>query len=180
MISRKDFLKGAVAGAAGVAAMSVLPGCATTGPSRKLRFAKETDVVIVGSGGTGVAAALEAVNAGATVLILEKAGIPGGTTNFSGGVMQAAGTQIQKQYTQFKNDTPENHFRLWMAEGEGFVDEELVRDLAYGAPEHIRWLSDLGLKFTSVYGHCHVPYVDKSLFADRIHVYEGGGGMVRE
>ena len=48
--------------------------------------------------------------------------------------------------------------------------------MAYGAPEHIEWLTELGIKWTHVYGHCHVPYIDKSLYADRIHVYEGGGG----
>ncbi len=172
-LTRRSFLKGAAASAAGVAALGVLnlPVMAQEEPS----WDKQADVVIVGSGGTGVAAAAAAAENGASALILEKAGVAGGTTNFSGGVMQAAGTQAQKELTAYQDDTPEKHAQLWIKAGEGLVDEELVRDLAAGAPEHIQWLTDLGLKFTSVYGHCHIPYVDDSLMADRIHVYEGGG-----
>lgn len=124
-----------------------------------------------------MAAALQAVSDGATVVVLEKTGLAGGTTNFSGGVMQAAGTEVQKALTKYQDDTPEKHYQLWLKAGEGTVDEELVKDLAYGAPEHIKWLTDLGLKFNSVYGHCQIPYINEELFADRIHVYEGGGGI---
>lgn len=171
-ISRRNFLKGAAAGAVGVAALGVfnLPVMA-----EEVSWDQEADVVIVGSGGTGVAAAAAAAEQGASALILEKAGIAGGTTNFSGGVMQAAGTQAQKELTPYQDDTPEKHAQLWIKAGEGLVDEELVRDLAAGAPGHIEWLTGMGLKFTSIYGHCHIPYVDESLMADRIHVYEGGG-----
>lgn len=182
MITRRDFIKGAAAGAVSVATVGVLGACAqpqqqSQAPAgESITWDKEADVVIVGCGGTGAAAALQATLEGAKALVLEKAGIAGGTTNYSGGVMQAAGTDAQKAYTKFKDDNPEKHAQLWIRSGEGLVDEELVKDLAYGAPEHIKWLTELGLKFTSVYGHCHVPYIDDSLYADRIHVYEGGGG----
>lgn len=178
--SRRKFLKGAAVSAVGVATVGIISACSsneeTTTNASTTKWDKETDVLIVGGGGTGVAAAAQAAKDGAKVLILEKAGIAGGTTNYSGGVMQAAGTEYQKQFTDFKDDSPENHYQLWLKAGEGYVDEELVKDLAYGAPDHIKWLTDLGLKFTSVYGHNHIPYVEESLFADRIHVYEGGGG----
>lgn len=183
-VSRRDFLKTAAVGAVGIASVSLLGGCAsntsepaaTEAPS--IAWDREVDVVIVGSGGTGVAAAYEAAKAGANTLLLEKAGIAGGTTNYSGGVMQAAGTSVQKAFTAYQDDTPEKHYQLWLASGEGTVDEDLVKDLAYGAPGHVDWLKDeLGMNFVSVYGHCHVPYIDDSLYADRIHVYEGGGGM---
>lgn len=174
-ISRRSFLKGTAAGAVGVAALGVfnLPVQA----QEAISWDEETDVIIVGAGGTGVCAAAEAAKAGAKVRIFEKAGFAGGTTNFSGGVMQASGTRAQKEYTKFQDDSPEKHAALWIKAGEGTVDEELVTDLAHGAPGHIAWLEeDVGLKFTSVYGHCHIPYVEDELMADRIHVYEGGGG----
>lgn len=171
-VSRRDFLKGAAVSALGMAALGALPMNAAAEENWDI----ETEVLVVGAGGTGVCAAAEAVNAGAKVLILEKAGIAGGTTNFSGGVMQAAGTRFQKELTPYQDDTPDKHAALWIKAGEGLVDEELVTDLANGAPEHIHWLADeCGLKWTSLYGHCHIPYVDESLYADRIHVYEGGG-----
>jgi len=174
--SRRTFLKGAAAGVAGVAAMGLAgaPVLAEEAESWDL----ETDVLVVGAGGAGVSAAAEAALAGARVLVLEKAGLIGGTTNFSGGVMQAAGTKYQKEFTPYQDDTPEKHAALWIKAGEGTVDEELVTDLANGAPGHIDWLADTcGLKWTSLYGHCHIPYVEEELMADRIHVYEGGGGI---
>ena len=174
MITRRNFLKGAAAGAVGAAALGVLGGCSRK--SSDVKFDKKTEVLIVGAGGAGMAAAVQASTDGAKVLVLEKAGLAGGTTNYSGGVMQAAGTSVQKKFTSYKNDTPENHYKLWTASGEGYIDEELVKDLAYGAPDHIEWLTGLGIKWTHVYGHCHVPYIDDSFYADRIHVYEGGGG----
>ena len=174
MISRREFIKAAAAGAVGATALGVLGGCSKK--SSEVNFNRETEVLIVGAGGAGLAAAAQAASEGAEVLVLEKAGLVGGTTNYSGGVMQAAGTSVQKEFSSFKKDTPENHYKLWAASGEGYIDEELVKDLAYGAPGHIDWLTGLGLKWTSVYGHCHVPYIDDAFYADRIHVYEGGGG----
>ena len=175
-LSRRSFLKGAAAGVAGVAAMGLIgaPVLAEENESWDI----ETEVLVVGAGGAGVSAAAEAALAGAKVLVLEKAGIIGGTTNFSGGVMQAAGTKYQKEFTAYQDDTPEKHAALWIKSGEGTVDEALVTDLANGAPGHIDWLADTcGLKWTRIYGHCHIPYVEDELMADRIHVYEGGGGI---
>lgn len=172
--SRRTFLKGAAAGIAGVTAMG-LTGAAALAEAEEA-WDIETDVLVVGAGGAGVSAAAEAALNGAKVLVLEKSGIMGGTTNLSGGVMQAAGTAYQKEFTAYQDDTPEKHAALWIKAGEGMVDEELVTDLANGAPEHIAWLADTcGIKWTSLYGHCHIPYVPNELYADRIHVYEGGG-----
>ena len=182
-VSRRDFLKGTAASAATFAAASLLGGAAfgaetEAEASQDLSFDREVDIVIAGAGGTGVCAAAAACEAGCkSVVIFEKAGIIGGTTNFSGGVMQAAGTKYQKEFTSFQDDTPETHAKEWIAEGEGSLDEDLVKDLAEGAPGCIDWLADsCGIEWTSVYGHCHVPYVDNSLMADRIHVYKDGGG----
>ena len=173
-INRRDFLKGVAVSAMGVCAAGVVGVPALA--SAEEAWDKETDVLVVGAGGAGVSAAAEAAAAGAKVLILEKAGIAGGTTNLSGGVMQAAGTKYQKEFSQYQDDTPEKHAQLWIKAGEGLVDEELVTDLANGAPDCIDWLADTcGIKWTSVYGHCHIPYVPSELMADRIHVYEGGG-----
>ena len=171
-MNRRDFLKGAAVSALGMATLGAMPMTAVAEEAWDI----ETEVLVVGAGGAGVSAAAEAAAAGAKVLILEKAGIAGGTTNLSGGVMQAAGTRFQKEFTSYQDDTPEKHAALWIKAGEGLVDEELVTDLANGAPEHIHWLADTcGIKWTSLYGHCHIPYVADELHADRIHVYEGGG-----
>lgn len=133
------------------------------------------DVIIAGSGGDGLSAAVEAARGGLKTLVCEKAGIPGGTTNASGGVIQAAGTKYQKKLTPYQDDTPTKHVQLWVAAGEGNVNEDLVWDLALGAPHNIEWLAEMGLNFDTVYGHAPIPYVAKDLHADRIHQYENGG-----
>ncbi|HBR08097.1 MAG TPA: 3-oxosteroid 1-dehydrogenase, partial [Clostridiales bacterium] len=82
-ISRRDFLKTAAVGAVGVASVGLLSACgsgtgaATPAPTQApepsgIAWDREADVVIVGSGGTGVSAAYEAAKAGVDTLILEK------------------------------------------------------------------------------------------------------------
>lgn len=175
-LSRRDFLKGSAAGAMTLAAAGLLSACSESEGKESLRWDREYDVVIAGAGGTGVCAAAAACEKGAKTIIFEKSGIVGGTTNLSGGVMQAAGTDVQKAHSKYQDDTPEKHAAEWLAEGEGMLDEDLVKDLANGAPDCIKWLADsCGIEWVNVYGHCHVPYVDESLMADRIHVYKDGG-----
>lgn len=159
------------------AAATVLVGAASTARADEAETSwdREVDVIVVGSGGSGLSAAIESAAAGADTLVLEKADIVGGTTIRSAGITQAAGTEYQKQFTEYQDDTPENHFNWYMALGEGWVDEELVRDLAYGCPEVIRWyVEDLGLKITDFSGQSHVPYADE-YYAVRIHRPEGEG-----
>lgn len=164
------------------ASMAVLKEVKNTSPARDVvpadtvtHYDVSYDVVVVGAGGAGLSAAVEAARGGLSVLICEKAGIYGGTTNYSGGVFQAAGTSYQKALTKYQDDTPEKHAALWIKTGENTMDEELVRDLAYGAPKNLEWLTELGIKWVDVYGHNHIPYVKDEIFADRIHVYENGG-----
>lgn len=134
----------------------------------------EYDLIVVGSGGAGLAAAATAAENNASVMVIEKQGIAGGTTNYSGGVIQAAGTSLQKETTKFQNDCPENHEKEYMKAGEDRLYRELIHDFTQNSPKNIDWLAKMGIKWTNVYGHTEIPYA-KNYFADRIHVYEGGG-----
>jgi len=62
-------------------------------------FAQErrerVDVVVIGAGGAGLAAAIVAADAGASVIVLEKMPIVGGNTQLAAGGMNAAGTRVQ-------------------------------------------------------------------------------------
>ena len=178
--TRRSFLKqaGLVTGGAALAS-SVFGSVGTSAADAALPTWDQTaDVVIVGGGGAGLAAAVEAARAGASVIVLEKAATTGGSTTLSGGVIQAAGTPQQKQFTKYQDDTPEKHYETWLLEGEGMVEEDLIKDHTCAMPAHIAWLESLGLEFDAVYGHCHVPYFDNAgVFADRIHVYKGGGAI---
>lgn len=168
--------RGLVQGAAALAGGAWMAGTGVAGAAEaQAAWDREVDVVVIGAGGSGLSTAIEAAGAGAETLVLEKAGIVGGTTIRSAGITQAAGTEYQKKFTEYQDDTPENHFKWYMALGEGWVDEDLVRDLAYGCPEVIRWyVEDLGLEITDFSGQSHVPYADE-YYAVRIHRPEGQG-----
>lgn len=184
-VSRRRFLGAAAAGAAtlglGLAACSPTNNSASGGAASEgssgipATWDAEADVVILGAGGTGLAAACAAAGAGASVLVYDVDIRAGGTTALSGGVIQAAGTAAQKEFTTFQSDTPANHAACYLEQAEHLADEALVKALCDRAPERIEWLESIGIKWVSVYGNCHVPYVTEGLHADRIHVYEGGG-----
>ena len=57
---------------------------------------QETDVLVIGSGFAGLAAAIEAHSAGASVIVVEKMQAPGGNSSISDGGVAAAGTPMQR------------------------------------------------------------------------------------
>jgi succinate dehydrogenase/fumarate reductase flavoprotein subunit len=106
------------------------------------------DVIVVGAGGSGLAAAIEAARAGARVLVLEKAEKIGGTTSWSVGSFTSSSTPHQKRAGIV--DSPEHHFEDMgkFNERTGFPDNlELRRVLTQNAPATLQWLMDLGVEF---------------------------------
>src|SRR5271155_1991339 len=76
-----------------------------------LAFDEETDVLIVGLGAAGASAAIEAREAGAEVLVLERASAGGGSTQYSGGFLYLGGGTRLQQVNGFE-DSPENMYRF--------------------------------------------------------------------
>ena len=112
------------------------------------RWDREADVVIVGYGGAGGAAAIEAHDSGAEVLVLDKTPSPGGCTAISGGIVYAAGSSVQK--AQGITDSAEDMSRYWFSVGKGFNDQELVRLVSNNSTEVIQWLTALGVIWLKV------------------------------
>lgn len=112
---------------------------------------KETDVVVVGGGVAGLCAALEASDAGADVVLLEKQAFLGGSALISGGVIYAAGTPLQEALG-IEGDTADDMFRYWMNHSHWNLDPALVRMVADQSAEVYDWFVDLGVEFPEIYG----------------------------
>lgn len=98
---------------------------------------KDTDVVVIGGGGAGFAAAVSAKEAGANVILVEKLASVGGNTLISGGEYAAPANDIQKE--EGIEDSKEL-FAKDVEEAGG--NPELIKVLADKATEDAYWLRD--------------------------------------
>jgi len=98
------------------------------------------DIVIIGAGGAGLTAAIEAKAAGADVIVLEKMPMAGGNTLISGAEYAAANNWIQKK--EGIEDSAELHIQDTLKGGDNLAKEELVRIMAENALAGAEWLRD--------------------------------------
>ena len=98
----------------------------------------ETDVLIIGAGGAGCSAAIEADKAGVKVMMVTKLRMGDANTMMAEGGIQAADKP---------NDSPAQHFLDASGGGHFAAQKDLLYKLVTEAPEAISWLSDLGVEF---------------------------------
>jgi succinate dehydrogenase/fumarate reductase flavoprotein subunit len=125
----------------------------------------EADVVIVGHGGAGASAAIEAARAGADVLVVERLTRGGGTTANSTGVIYfGGGTRVQLACGF--DDTVEEMIKHVRLAGGRQVDEEKVRLYCERSVEHFDWMCDLGVPFSDAFVEEKTthPFGEESLF----------------
>ncbi len=131
----------------------------------------DADVVILGAGAAGMSAALEASNAGATVVILEKQGIVGGATTRSGGKLVAAGTPEQEE-AGFSGDTAEDLYNYLASYDEyDEIDSDKLHEFTNHALEDVEWLEGLGVDVINV------EPIHSSITPWRVLNTKGGGGQ---
>ncbi|MBO0855967.1 MAG: FAD-dependent oxidoreductase [Nocardia sp.] len=106
----------------------------------------EADVVIAGYGIAGVAASIEAAEAGCDVLVLERTGGWGGAASQSGGFIYLGGGTALQQALGFE-DTPENMEKFMLAALGPGVDAAKIHDYCQGSVEHFNWLVANGVPF---------------------------------
>ncbi len=141
----------------------------TRDASRVERWHHETDVLVVGLGCAGACAAIEAAEAGADVLVLERAGGGGGTSALSGGLIyMGGGTPVQKACGF--DDTPENMFAFLMAACGPEPDERKIRMFCEESVAHFHWLEAHGVPFKRTF--YPEPFMEPP--TDDCLVYSGG------
>lgn len=110
------------------------------------RWDAEHDVVVVGHGVAGGAAAIEAARAGSDVAVLERMTLGGGATALSTGVTYfGGGTRIQKA-CGFEDSVEDMKAFVTLAAGR-HADPERVRLYCEGSLEHFEWFCSLGVEF---------------------------------
>jgi succinate dehydrogenase / fumarate reductase flavoprotein subunit/L-aspartate oxidase len=105
------------------------------------------DVLIIGSGGAGCAAAIEAKKLVPNVAMITKGTfLQSKTANAQGGIQAAV----------LNEDSIQSHIDDTLRAGEYMNDIELVKLLAGNALEAIHWLEELGVEFDKLDGEYHV------------------------
>ncbi|MFZ9967576.1 MAG: FAD-dependent oxidoreductase [Steroidobacteraceae bacterium] len=103
------------------------------------------EVIVIGGGGAGMAAAIESSRAGARTLLVESDRKLGGSTALSGGVFYAAGTSLQRACGI--DDTPEAQFRYYMNVNQHKLEAGVVYRLCQHSAPTFEWLVSLGVEF---------------------------------
>jgi len=167
-VSRRQFVKGAAVGGAGVAAAGVLASCApaaTPAPAATCPPAptcppaadcppcltpwipstwdEEADVVVVGAGGAGLCASIQAADAGASVIALEKTSTP---LSSSTAICSASFGVCQNELQKAEGiiDSPDIFYEDIMRTGGYVNDPDLVRLYVDNCLDTYNWLLSLG------------------------------------
>jgi fumarate reductase flavoprotein subunit len=141
-ITRRDFLNRAAVSlaGAGLAGSSALAVQRATGSGRGL-----ADLIVVGAGLAGLAAAITAADEGAGVVIIDKHYRIGGSAMGAGGSFSAAGSKQQR--ARSIDDSPAKHFEDADRIGKGKADQALLRLYTEEAAPTQEWLESLGIEF---------------------------------
>lgn len=124
-----------------VAMASVL--CFATAASAET---EQYDVVVVGAGGAGLAAAVQAKESGAQrIVVLEKLPMTGGHTAISGGSVNAVDSKRQTKFGI--KDSADLMFEQTMKAGDYRANPELVKVLANNSEEMLAWMEKQGLQW---------------------------------
>jgi len=106
------------------------------------------DLVIIGSGGTGMVAALQAKELGLSPVILEKMDKMGGNTNRASSGMNAAETDFQLQHHIV--DSFEDFYQETLKGGGGLNNKEMLNYFTSHGTLAIDWLADRGIELNDI------------------------------
>lgn len=167
-LSRRRFI------GAGAAALTA-SACAIQ-PERTIeQWDISADVVIMGSGAAGIAAAIDARRQGAEVLVLEKYHRLGGSSGMSGGVCyMGGGTPLQKQHGF--NDSTEAMYNYIVGAGSRHPHRDKIQLYCEESLEHFDWMHSNGVRYEGGFSSAKgVPMGLESLYYsgnEQVHPYD--------
>lgn len=171
--NRRGFLA-KLAFAGGALASGGAEAAAPLRRSEVRRWDRETDVLIVGSGAAGIAAAIEARRVGADVLVLEREHVPGGSSSISGGVCYlGGGTPLQKALGF--EDTVDAMIAYVLTASGPYADENKIRVYCEHSLEQFDWLVANGVVYAQKFSsEKEISIADGSLYysgSEKTHPY---------
>ena len=104
----------------------------------------KADVVVIGSGGSGLVAGLTAAEGGASVILFEKMAFLGGTSNFPAGIFAAESEMQRRKYIRVTRDEA---FRMIMEYSHWRANARLVRAFVDKSASTLDWLQRQGVEF---------------------------------
>ncbi|MGB5158805.1 MAG: FAD-dependent oxidoreductase [Desulfobacterales bacterium] len=120
----------------------------------------EADLVIVGGGGAGLAAALRAVQKGASVILVEMGAETGGATQHATGAI-CFGSKAQKRMKDINLPPMEVIYNMALTGSSYSINPHLLRTILYKGAETMDWIEDLGIEWEVMtlwnMPNCHVP-----------------------
>lgn len=144
-------------------------GCQAT----TVRYHKIYDVIVVGSGFAGLAAALEAAQAGRSVLVIDKMPVFGGNSAINGGAVAVAGSPLQEK--EGIVDSPELMFKDMLKAGRGLNDKDQLKILVSNTMEAYEFTLKHGVKYKPFVQHFGGHSVPRTLQT----VESSGAGITR-
>ncbi|CAD7289231.1 flavocytochrome c [Campylobacter suis] len=171
-LSRREMLKMSMVGASALA-LSAVNANASAVDAKGVKFDEEWDVIVIGSGFAGLAAALTSAKKGNKVLILEKMGRIGGNSVINGGGMSVCANPVQAK-TGIK-DSKELFIADCMKAGLGINHPELLNAIADRGIDALNFLIENGVQFKEHCAHFGGHTVARSMLTTN----DSGSGYIQ-
>ncbi|WP_098741360.1 flavocytochrome c [Paenibacillus sp. EZ-K15] len=127
---------------------TAVSGASQTGYTPIDQLKEKYDIIIVGAGGAGMSAALEAKDKGMNPVIFKKMPIAGGNTIKSSSGMNASETKFQQE--QGIKDNNDLFYEETLKGGHGTNDKDMLRFFVDNSASAIDWLDSIGIRLNNI------------------------------